>query len=139
MNNCLFGSVTLTKDADPGKYNYCSCSIGFDSRSEFLFTSGKKCHLFGADKSLSGHIDNKNKDILILVEGPTQELDDTALTAEAKYPINFTQSGKRFILSLNYNGSNSFLFVNATKRYQFKAKDTEIKDMNCVRWFFKRF
>ena len=57
----------------------------------------------------------------------------TVLTAEAKYPINFTQSGKRFILSLNYNGSNSFLFVNATKRYQFKAKDTEIKDMNCVR------
>ena len=78
--------------------------------------------------SSSVHVDNKGKDILILGEGPTQGLDDTTLTAEAKYPINFTQSGKRFVLSLHYNGSNSFLFVNATKVYQFKAKNSEIKD-----------
>ena len=58
----------------------------------------------------------------------TRGLDDTTLTAETKYPINFTQSGKRFVLSLHCNGSNSFLFVNATKVYQFKAKDSEIKD-----------
>ena len=76
----------------------------------------------------SMHIDNKNKDILILDEGPTQRLADITSTAEAKYPINFTQLGKRFVLSLHYNGSNSFLFVNATKTYQFKTKDSEIKD-----------
>ena len=35
---------------------------------------------------------------------------------------------KRFVLSLHYNGNNIFLFVNATKVYQFKPKDTEIKD-----------
>ena len=63
------------------------------------------------------HIDNKNKNILILGEGPTQGLDDNTLTEEAKYLINFTQSGKRFVLSLHYNGSKSFLFVNATKLY----------------------
>ena len=40
-------------------------------------------------------------------------LDDATLTAEAKYPINFTQSGKRFVVGLHYNRSNSFLFVNA--------------------------
>ena len=34
--------------------------------------------------------DNKNKNILILSEGPTQVLNDTTWTAEAKYPINFT-------------------------------------------------
>ena len=73
-------------------------------------------------------VDNKNNDILILGEGPTQELDDTALTVEAKCSINFTQPNKRFVLSLHYNGSNSFLFVNATKVYQFKAKNSEIKD-----------
>ena len=55
-------------------------------------------------------------------------LDDTTLTAEAKYPISFTQSRKRFVLSLHYNGSNSFLFVNATTVDQFKAKNLEIKD-----------
>ena len=51
--------------------------------------------------SSSAHVDNKGKDILIFGEGPTQELDDTTLTAKAKYPINFTQLGKRFVLSLN--------------------------------------
>ena len=44
----------------------------------------------------------------------------------AKYPINLTESGKRFVLSLHYNGSNTFLNVNAVKMYQFKAKYSEI-------------
>ena len=65
----------------------------------------------------SVHVYSKEKDILILGKGPIQGLDDTTLTAEAKYPINFTQSRKRFVLSLHYNGSNSLLFVNATKVY----------------------
>ena len=77
--------------------------------------------------SSSVHADNNGKDILILGKGPTHALNDTTLTAEGKYPINFTQSGKRFVLSLHYDRSNSFLFVNATKVYQFKAKDSEIK------------
>ena len=78
--------------------------------------------------SSSVHINNKNKDNLILGEGPTQGLDDTTLTAEAKYPTNFTQPNKRFVFSLNYNERNSLLFVNTTKIYQFRAKDSEIKD-----------
>ena len=83
---------------------------------------GKNIIIFGADMNSSVHIDNKNKDILTLGEGPTQGLDDTTLTAEAKYPINFTQSGKRLVLSLHFNGSNSFLFVNATKYINSKQK-----------------
>ena len=59
--------------------------------------------------SSSLHVDNKGKDILILGEGTTQGLNDTTLTAGSKDPINFTKSEKRFILSLHYNGSNSFL------------------------------
>ena len=39
----------------------------------------------------SMHIDNKGKDILILVDEPTQRLDNTTLTAEAIYSINFAQ------------------------------------------------
>ena len=79
------------------------------------------------DMSSSVYIDKKWKDILIFGEEPTQRLDGTTLTAEAKYPINFTQSGKIYVLNLHYNGSNSSLFVNTTKIYQFKAKDFEIK------------
>ena len=50
----------------------------------------------------SVHIDNKNKDILVLGEGTTQGLNNTTMTAEYKYPINFIQSGKRFVLGLDY-------------------------------------
>ena len=89
---------------------------------------GKNITVSGADMSSSVHIDNKNKDILILSEGATQGLDDTTLAAEAKYPINFTQPRKRFVLSLHYNGNNSFLFVNTAKINLFKRKYCEIKD-----------
>ena len=77
--------------------------------------------------SSSVNVDNENKDILILGEGPKQGLDDTTLTADAKYLINFTQPNKRFVLSLQYNESNSFLLANATKMYQLKAKTSEIR------------
>ena len=43
---------------------------------------GKNVIIFGADMSSSVHTDNKNKDILILGEGPTQ--------------ASFTQPRKRF-------------------------------------------
>ena len=74
----------------------------------------------------SVHIDNKEKSILILDKGITQGLNQT-LATEALYSINFTRSGIKFCWSLHCNGSNSFLFVNVTKIYQFKAKDSEIK------------
>ena len=48
--------------------------------------------------SSSVHIDNKNKAIVIVGEGQSEGLDDTILTAEAKYPINFKLSRKKFEL-----------------------------------------
>ena len=73
--------------------------MGFDSRSEFLLSDGsmgKNVIIFGADMNSSVHIDNKGKDTLILGEGPTQGLDDTLLTVEAKYLINFSRSQRIF-------------------------------------------
>ena len=42
------------------------------------------------------------------------------------FSINFTLTKKKFCLSLHYNGANSYLFVNGTEIYKFKAKDSEI-------------
>ena len=50
----------------------------------------KDAIIFRAYVNLSVHPDNKGKDILVPVEGPTQGSDATTLKAEAKYPINFT-------------------------------------------------
>ena len=131
LSNCLFGPVKLTKNIDVEKYKYTGYSVGFDSRGEYSLPDGsvgKNVIIFGVDMRSSVHIDNEGNDILILSKVPTQGLGSTTFTAEAKYPINFTQSGKWFVLSLYYNGNNSFLYVNAWKTYQFTAKDSEIKD-----------
>ena len=128
--NCLFGFVKLAKDADPDKYVYSGHGAGFDLHSEFSLPDGtvsKVVFIFGVDMSSSVHIDKKKKDTLILGMGPAQGLGGTTLTAEANYSINFSRSNRNFCLSLHYNGSNSFLLVNATKIYQFKVKDSEIK------------
>ena len=45
------------------------------------------------------HVDNKMENILLLSYDSTQRLVNTTITAEAKY-IYFTESGKRFVLSL---------------------------------------
>ena len=42
------------------------------------------------------------------------------------YTRNFTVSGKKIVLSLYYNGNNSYLFVNGKQVVKFKAKDSEI-------------
>ena len=72
------------------------------------------------------HVDNKGKDILILAIGPMQGLGEYSLTAEKMYSINFTVTNVQFCMSLHYNGANSYLFVNGTEIYKFKAKDSEI-------------
>ena len=63
--------------------------------------------------------------MLVLGMGPTQGLEHTR-TAEKMYSINFTVKKKKFCLSLHYSGANSYLFVNGTEIYKFKAKDSEI-------------
>ena len=75
--------------------------------------------------SSSAHIDNKKKDILVLGKRPTQGLEHT-LTAEKMYSINFTVTKIKFCLSLHYNEANSYLFLNGTDIYKFKAKGSNI-------------
>ena len=128
IKNCLFGAVTLTKNADIEKYEYSGYGIGFDRRSSFSFPSGgfgQNALIFGADMSTSTHINDKKKDILVLGRGPTQGLEST-LTAERMYSINFTLTKKKLCLSLHYNGGNSYLFVNGTEIIKFKANNSAI-------------
>ena len=129
IKNCLFGAVTLTKNADIDKYGYSGYGIGFDRRRSFHFQVVGLVKMyyisFWVDMSFSAHIDNKKKDIFVLGIDPTQGLEHT-LTAEKMYSINFTVTKNKFCLSLHYNGANSYLFVNGIEIYKFKAKDFEI-------------
>ena len=58
---------------------------------------GRNCIIFGVDMSFSVHVNNKKKDILILVDGPTQGLDGTIMTTEKLFSIT--------CLNLHYNES----------------------------------
>ena len=118
----------MTKNPDIDMYRYSGYGIGFDRHERFSFPDtglGRNEIIIGVNMSSSTTIDNRKKYILILGKGPTQGLEHT-LSAEKMYSINFTVTGKKFCLSLHYNGANSYLFVNATEIIKFKAKDSEI-------------
>ena len=92
LQNCLFGAVKLTKNDDIDRQKYSGYDIGFDGKGTFSFSSdrfGQNIIIFGVDLK-SVHVDNKKKYILILGEGSAQRLDDTTLTPEKKYSVNFT-------------------------------------------------
>ena len=66
LENCLFGAVTLTKNAGIDKNGYSGYGIGFDRRGSFSFPSGgfgQNVLIFGVDMSFSSHIDSKKKHI----------------------------------------------------------------------------
>ena len=125
----MFGTVSLTKNADIDKYKYSGYGIGFDRHRVFSFGNGlgKNCIIFGADLSSSFSDDNnKRNNILVLGKDFVQGINGTTVYAEKLYKISFTDKNNKICLSLHYNGSNSYLFVNGTEINKFKAKDTEI-------------
>ena len=109
LENCLFGAVKLTKNADIDKYEYCSYGIGFDRHGSFSFGNEvcKNVIIFAVGICSSTKIDNREKVILTLEKGPTQGLEHT-LSADKLYSINFTEKkNKKFCLGLHSNNENS--------------------------------
>ena len=49
------------------------------------------------------------------------------MTVQAAYCINFLRSQRKRCFSFHYNGSNSSLFINVLKLYQYKTKRSETK------------
>ena len=66
LQNCLFGTVTLTKNADIDKYGDSGYRIGFDTRGSFSFPGGRfgqNVLIFEVDMSFSAQIDNKKNSV----------------------------------------------------------------------------
>ena len=128
LKSCLCGAVSLTKNADIDKYKYSGYGFGFYRHGSFSHTSGtvgRSVIIFGVDMSSSTKNNNRKKDISIPGKGLTQGLEHT-LSAEKMCSINVTENNTKICLSLHYNGANSYLFVNGTDIYKYKAKDSEI-------------
>ena len=115
LENCLFGKIKMTKNADTDTYKYQGHEIGFDLSGIFSHPDGgdgKNVIIFGVDMTNSKHANNKTKDVLVLGHGPIQKIDDTTIYEENMYSPNFTVANKTFCLSLHYNGDDGYLFVN---------------------------
>ena len=85
---------------------------------------GKNVIIFHVEMISLVHINNNERDILILGKGSTNGLDNnTTLTAEKGYSINFGDHQKNFFLSLHYNGVNRYVFFNGVEIHKFKTKN----------------
>ena len=146
IQNALFGAVQITKNAtDYDKNNYKGYGICFDERSQFSHTitengcahttNGRNVLIFGADISFSTHAINRANHIYLMSDGliNKQGINDTTLYVEKNYWRNFTDPGKKFVLSLHYNDNDSYLFVNGRQELKFKCKaDQLIKEKICL-------
>ena len=129
LENCLFGAVKLTKNADIDKFKYSGYGIGLDSKRSFLHPSGgygENVIIFRADLGNSTHVNNNTRSVLVLGKNFIQGIEGTTIYAEKMYSTNFTVDNKTFCLSLHYNGDSSCLFVIGKVIINFKAKDSEI-------------
>ena len=129
IQNALFGAVQVTKNSDISKNKYEGYGICFDEGGTFTkgnITNGKNVIIFGADMSFSIHANNRANNIYVLRDFLVQDINGTSIYAEKIYSKNFTEPGGKFVLSLYYNSSNSYLFVNGTQELKFKAKNDQI-------------
>ena len=144
IQNALFGAMQITKDAtDNSKNSYKGYGICFDETSQFGHTitengrahttNGRNVLIFRVDKSFSVHATNRANHIYVMGNGLTQGIHDTTLYVEKNYWRNFTDPGKKFVLSLHYNGDDSYLFVNGRQELKFKTKtDQLVKEKLCI-------
>ena len=144
IQNALFGAMQITKNStDNSKNNYKGYGTCFDQRSEFGHTipeggfthttDAKNVLIFGADISFSVHTTNRANHIYLMGTGLTQGINDTTIYAEKNFYRNFTDSGKKFVLSFHYNDHDSYLFVNGRQELKFKYKtDQLVKEKLCI-------
>ena len=141
IQNALFGAMEITKnDTNNSKNNYKGYGICFDEGSDFSHTineggfthttDGTNVLIFEADMSFSTHATNRANNIYLMGKGLMQGINGTTIYVEKNYYRNFTDPGKKFVLSLHYNGDDSYLFVNGRQELKFKAKDDQIINKN---------
>ena len=129
IQNALFGAMQISKNDDTSKYKHKGYGICFDEGGTFSKGNISNCKnvlIFSVDESSLVHANNKANNIYVMGDLFVQGINDTTLYAEKIYSQNFTQPSKKFILSLHYNGNDSYLFVNGKQELKFKAKTSHL-------------
>ena len=76
--------------------------------------------------SFSKHTNNKANNIYVMGKDYIQKINDTTIYAEKNCYRNFTRPEKKIVLSLHYNGDDSYLFVNSRQELKFKTKNDQM-------------
>ena len=129
IQNALIGAMKITKNTDSSKNNYKGYGLCFDEGGTFSkgnINNGRNLIIFGVHESSLVHANNKANNIYVIGDLFVQGISDTTLYAEKIYSQNFTQSSKKFVSSLHYNGNDSYLFANGRQELKFKAKDDQL-------------
>ena len=137
VQNALFGGVKITKNAkDTSTHKYEGYGICFAEGGTFSkegINNGGNVLIFGAHENSLAHENNKANNIYVMGDLLVQGINDTTLYTEKIYSQNFTAANKKFVLSLHYNGDDSYLFVNGKRELKFKAKDDQVvKEILCL-------
>ena len=137
VQNALFGGVKITKNStDTSKHKYEGYGRCFDEGGTFSkggINNGRNFLIFGVHESSLVNANNKANNIYVMGDLFVQGINDTASYAEKIYSQNFTAVDKKIVLSLDYKGDDSYLFVNGKQELKFKAKDDEIvKKILCL-------
>ena len=136
VQNALFGGVKITKNAtDTSKHKYEGYGICFDEGGTFSkggISNGRNVLIFRVHEHSLVHANNKANNVYVMGDFIVQGINNTTLYAEKLDSQNFTAANKKFVLSLHYNGDDSYLFVNGKRELKFKAKDDQIvKEILC--------
>ena len=141
IQNALFGAMQITKNAETSKYDYKGYGICFNESEQFTHvrkegnfnhtTLARNVITFRVDISFSKHANNKANNIYVMGKDYVQKINDTTIYAEKMHYRNFTDPGHKFVLSLHYNGDDSYLFDK--QELKFKAKtDQLVKEKLCI-------
>ena len=83
--------------------------------------------------SSSIHASNRTNNIYMLGKDLTQSLNGTTIYAEKMYKTDPSIFEKMYVMSIHYNGDESYLFINGTQELKFKAKNSELaRNKFCV-------
>ena len=143
--NCLFGAAKITKDTDPDHNKYVGYGICFDAKGSFSFVDGnnarndaKNVIILGVDMAPyypSTSLPKEQKytkknNIYVLgktfIQSFSTDGGGHTIDKQKLYKTNMTEPGKKFVVSLHYNGDDSYLFVNGVEELKFKTATNQI-------------
>ena len=103
LKNSLFGATNIAKYSDKGIEVYRGYVIAFGGLGLWSFGNefARNVMIFGVDNNSSSHSHNRKNNLLVLGEGPTDDINGSIGAADKKLSINFSKAKTSFFWNLS--------------------------------------